>query len=217
MNDKPLQLGITLTDTLLSEDAISIALEYAETGLDTILLDGVLKEIPFVNSLVAVTEVGLALSDRILVNKLLKFIVELSDVSNETRREMIDRLENDILFEQKVGEHILELLERIEGHRKPQMFARVFSAYASKKIDSTTLLRLNYAIERLPTSEIQHVRPFYNRSKETPFLADEYTSQALVTSGLPKINAGTGGVFHQNTELCNIFLDLELDQTSNYE
>jgi hypothetical protein len=207
-------LGNAVTETLLSEPVASIAAEYAEIGLDSLLSDGVLKEIPFVNSLVAITKVGLAVSDRLLVNKLLQFLSALNNVPHEKRREMVVRLEADKAFGQKVGEHILELLSRIEGKDKPNMVAKVFTAYADGKIDGKMLLRLNGAIERLPGSEIQNVRPFHERSEQKPFEFDDYTGQAISISGLAKISAGLSGVFYESADLCETFLELELDRAS---
>lgn len=124
---------------------------------------------------------------------------------------MISRLEADPVFGRKVGEHLLELLARVEGKQKPKMLAQVFSAYAKNRIDSRTLLRLNHAIEQLPNSELPSVRPFYYRSPERPFEFDTYTGQALVTAGLAEIRAGFGNINFMKTELCTIFLELELD------
>ena len=211
---KAKSLGEAVTETLLSEPATELAAEYAELGLDAVLSEGVLKDIPFVSSALAIAKLGLSISDRLLIGKLLTFLANLSAIEPEKRRDMIRRLESDPTFHRKVGAHILELLSRIEGKEKAQMVAKVFTAYSAEKIDAKTLLRLNFAIERLPGSEIPSVRPFHNRSKQRPFVFDAYTGQALANAGLAKIDAGIGGVSFESTDLCRTFLELDLDRTS---
>lgn len=211
MSKTPQELGSSITETLLSEPACSLAAEYAEIGIDAVLSEGVLKDIPFVNSLIAIANISISITDRILVNKLIKFLSAIQDVPTGERQKMVARLEADPAFGRKVGEHILELLIRVEGKQKPKMLAQAFAAYAKEKIDSRTLLRLNHAIEYLPSSELSNIRPFYNRPPETPFEFDAYTGQALTTAGLAEIDAGFGGVSYAKTELCKIFLELNLD------
>ncbi|WP_137885156.1 hypothetical protein [Pseudomonas sp. 2FE] len=211
MSDKPQTLGSAITETILSEPVDSLVSEYAEIGIDAILSEGILKEIPFVHSLIAVTKIGITISDRLLINKLIKFLSAIQDVPSRERQEMVSRLELDPVFGRKVGEHILELLVRVEGKQKPKMLAQAFTAYAKNRIDVRALLRLNHAIEQLPNSELASVRPFYNRSPEEPFEFDTYTGQSLATAGLAEINAGFGGISFMKTELCRVFLELNLD------
>lgn len=214
MNNKVPSLGDSIAETMLSKPVKSIAAEYAEVGLDAVLSNEVLKEIPFVNTLVAVTKVGLTLSDRLLVNKLLKFLGALQGVSPDVHREMVARLESDPVFGRKVGVHVLELLSRIEGGRKPEMLAKVFAAYANGDIDATTLLRLNFAIERLPMSELAKLRPFYFPSDGSPLLfGDDYAGQAFLFSGLAKMSPRMGGsMAFETTHLGDTFLALKLDE-----
>ena len=49
---KSTELGAAVVESLATESAAEIAKEYAEIGLDAVLSDGLLKEIPVVNTIV---------------------------------------------------------------------------------------------------------------------------------------------------------------------
>ena len=211
MSEKSPKFEASIKESILSEQAVSLASEYSEIALDSILQDGILKDIPVINTIIGISKASIAMRDRLLIKKIVQFLAGLNDVSSEKRIQMINRLEQDTKFSQSVGEHILEVLERVESHRKPIIIARVFAAYAKKEIDTVTLLRLNSAIERLPSFEIENLRPFHNRSKEAPFLADEYTIIAFLGAGFAFAGSGVGGTWHNATDLCKVFIRLGLD------
>lgn len=211
MPEKSPKFEESIKESILSEQAVSLASEYSEIALDSILQDGILKDIPVINTIIGISKASIAMRDRLLIKKIVQFLAGLNDVTFEKRIQMIIRLEQDTKFSQSVGEHILEVLERVESHRKPIIIARVFAAYAKKEIDTVTLLRLNSAIERLPSFEIENLRPFHNRSKEAPFLADEYTIIAFLGAGFAFSGSGVGGTWHNATDLCKVFIKLGLD------
>jgi hypothetical protein len=47
---------------------------------------------------------------------------------------MIDRLDNEDGFRRKVGDRLIELLDRVDSHAKPEMLAKAFRAYATSQI-----------------------------------------------------------------------------------
>lgn len=151
-------LELSMEETLRSDEVVSIASEAAELGIDSAFADGLLRDVPIVSILVSLGKIGLTIRDRLFVQKLLKFLRELKDISPEERQGMVDKLEADLGYGRKVGEHLIEILEKVDAHRKPEMTARVFSAYVKGRIDIRTFHRLNNAIEKLPFYEIDTVR-----------------------------------------------------------
>src|SRR5205807_9135007 len=86
-----------------------------------------------------------------------------------------------------VGSHLVEVLDRVDSHRKPAMLGYSFLAYAQGKINGAQQLqRLISAIERLPSAEIDSVRPFLNSRDNTPERDRMHAEsiQALVNAGL---------------------------------
>jgi hypothetical protein len=79
--ESSIKLGSAVVESMTNESAIEIAKEYAEIGIDAVLSEGVLKDIPVVNTLVAIGKLGVNIHDRILVKKLLAFLCNLRSLS----------------------------------------------------------------------------------------------------------------------------------------
>jgi hypothetical protein len=156
--------------------------------------------------------VGISISDRILIRKIIKFLGSLGDISDKMRHAMIQKLEADEAYGRKVGEHLIEILDRLDAHRKPQMIASVFKAYAKGEIDATLLHRLNYAIDRLPTYEISEARKIHEMSREDRGKANAATLQALLNAGLVNVMSGFGRLVYEPNDLYERFLTLNLDR-----
>lgn len=212
--DNPDEMSIekAIRSSLRSDRALNIAADAVELGLDAIQSQGVIREIPIVNTLVSIGKIGLSIRDAIFTAKLLRFLNALRDVPANERRAMLDKLEGDRNFGRKAGHHLLELLERNESHRKPEMTARVFAAYVSGKVDLITFHRLNTAIERLPSYEIDGVRQaLRDHEKGQAIEASELTLQAYQAAGLATAAAAWGGLVYTPTDLCRVFVELDLD------
>ena len=99
------------------------------TALVATLSEDVLTKIPFASTIIALGKVGVAFSDRLLIFKIQNFLVSLNVLSERKRAGMISRLETDLAYGRRVGEHLVERLERIESHRKSVMTAFTLAAY----------------------------------------------------------------------------------------
>lgn len=196
-------------------DVTPLVTEYAEMGLDAALNEGVLRDIPVVGSLVAIGKVGMALRDRQFMKKLLTFLNALKEVSAEQRQAMIARLHDDPAYGRDVGEHLVDLFEKVDSERKPAMIAKIFAAYIEERIDATLLQRLIGAIERIPFYEIDAVRRVHVQSQAEGGVIEEpeHTMQALEGAGLMLAKSGWGAIVYQPSELCAVFTELDLDQT----
>lgn len=206
-------LSEAIVSTIVDADLPALAGEYLEAGIDALLSEGVLRDIPFIGTVVAVGKATVTIRDRLFVRKLLQFLGGLNSVPAEARREMIEKLRNDPDYARNLGEHLIELLDRLDGHRKPEMVAKVFEAYIAEEIDGRTLNRLLMAIERLPWFEIDSVRTIHEQSQQGDGVleATDATFQALEGAGLMMAVSAFGGMNYRVTDLCETFVRLELD------
>jgi hypothetical protein len=159
-------LGAEIVATVKSAELASLAENYAETGIDLILSEGVFRELPVVNTVLALGKVGASISDRIFAKKLCQFLFHLRDVKEADRQSMTDKLDSEDSFRGKVGERIIELLDRADSVHKPEMLAKAFAAYARLEIDAAMLNRLHHAIQQLPHFELKTVRRFHDATPE---------------------------------------------------
>ena len=85
MNEK--SLAIAFSDSL-KEDTISVIGDITEVGLDSIIEDGLLKDIPIVSVAVALYKIGTSIKDCHNLKKLSIFINEINrNVCDDQKRE----------------------------------------------------------------------------------------------------------------------------------
>jgi hypothetical protein len=124
---------------------------------------------------------------------------------------MVSRLEADPAYNRKVGLHVIELLDRLDSHRKPIMVGRAFAAYALEQIDLTRLQRLFACIERLPSQDIDTVRRVAEAlggDRQALQNIDSESTSAMINAGLAHV--GVSGIVV--TETGHTFLRLNLDR-----
>ena len=143
------------------------------------------------------------------------FLSDFQAVEAQERAEMVQKLESDTAYGRKVGEHIIELLDRIESHIKPRMVALVFKAYSESHVDSSMLHRLNSAIEKIPLFEVRNIRQFSDVTPEERFKISPTSLQAFLNSGLADISSGLGKLVYKPNDVCANFLAFDLDRVQS--
>jgi hypothetical protein len=192
---------------------------YGEAALQALHIDDLLGHIPvFKTGLAAAKLIG-SLRDHLLLQKLGIFLHAISAIPAPERRAMVERLAADPDLDENVGEHLIELLDRVDGRRKPAMIGAVFTAFAFEEISVRTLRRLNSAILDLAASEIGAVRLLdaYNKSRSEPAQEkgqppERESMQAIANAGLAEPVSLAGGIWYTLNETGAAYLTLELDR-----
>jgi len=195
-----------------------LAAEYAGAAIEALHVENLLEHIPvFKTALVAAKVIG-SVRDHLLLKKLAIYLRAISIIPANERRTMIARLAADQSFSEDLGEHLIELLDRVDGRRKPAMLGAVFAAYAFDSIDSKMLRRLNWAIQNLPSMEIDAVRLLdtFNREKSgiektARQWPDRLSMQAIANAGLAEPDNLASGIWYKLNETGAKFIELELD------
>ena len=126
-------LAAALLDSIALGNLKALATDGAESLLDTVLEDGVAKEIPIFGVLALIISTGAHIRDRLFAKKLHSFLVSLSDISETARAEFLVQLDLEGNKE-RVAQALLLLLERLDDFKKPEFLARVFQAAALGRI-----------------------------------------------------------------------------------
>jgi hypothetical protein len=82
-------------ETLRKSDLSSVAAAVSELAIDTLLDDGLLRDIPVVSTFRSLWKMGVTIRDWLFVKKLLKFLVELQELDAKVRNAMVAQLEED--------------------------------------------------------------------------------------------------------------------------
>lgn len=78
----------------LKTDISGVCADFMEVGLDTILDDGLLKDIPVINSIISLYKTGMNIRERFLIKKLIVFLTSLSDTTPEDRSKFLQNMNN---------------------------------------------------------------------------------------------------------------------------
>ena len=143
----------------LSEEAVVCVSGLAEVGLDTILEDGILKEVPILSTAISIYKIGSSIAERHHLKKLVVFLDAINNgiVDESKRMEYQQKFEENKKFRNKELEYILVLIERYISYDKPQMLAKLFLAYLDNKITWMEFAKYAEIIDRLFQGDVQYL------------------------------------------------------------
>ena len=134
----------------LKEESIACIGEYAEIGLDAVMEDGILKDIPIVSTAVALYKIGSSIKERHNLKKLLLFLNTLNDgmADENKRKEYRQKFQRNEKFRNQEIEYLLVLIDRYISYDKPQMLAKIYLAYLRNEIDWLIFCKYSEIIDR---------------------------------------------------------------------
>ena len=171
-------IEISLIDSVSKNDLKELLGTAAEAGLDSVLEQESLKQIPVFGTLIKITSLGINLRDRLFAKKIIRFLREIGDIPQNKRSAFAKKL-NSKKQKRHAGESILLLLDRLDDINKPVIIRRIVRLAILGEIDFDTSMKLSAMVDRSYISDLV-LLPQAERGKGIP---DE-TSEALATVGL---------------------------------
>lgn len=143
-------LALSFRDSL-KEDVSAIVEEFAEIGIDAIMDEGLLKDIPFISTAVSMFHIGKSIRERHHIAKLKVFIEEFNQgIANDKQREGYrEKFRNNEKFRNQELQYILLILDRYMEPGKSQMLAKMYLAYLDGYIDWDEFRKYSESIDRL--------------------------------------------------------------------
>lgn len=128
-------LSIAFADSL-KDEAMSCIGEYAEIGLDAVMEDGILKNIPIVSTAIALYKIGSSIKERHNLKKLLVFLNELNNgiLDEKKRKEYQQKFQSNEKFRNQEIEYLLVLIDRYISLDKPKILSKLYLSYLDEKI-----------------------------------------------------------------------------------
>lgn len=152
MDEKSLTIafGDSLTDK--SVNCIS---SLAEVGLDSIMEDGLFKDVPILSTVVSLYKIGGSIKDRHNIKKLIAFLNEINnEIPNEQEREKYKKkFQKSKHFRDMELEYLLIIIDRYIGYEKTQLLAHLYLAYLDEKINWNRFAEYSEIIDRLFPSD----------------------------------------------------------------
>ena len=134
---------------LINSDSGKISKEILELSLDSFIENETLKKIPIFGTIVNLYNLGSTINDKIFANKLIHFLKELEDINPETIQKEIQYIDDSKEYNHKVGDKILEIINRIDSEEKPQIIGRLFKNFLNKNITYFEFMKFCHMVEQL--------------------------------------------------------------------
>ena len=157
------KLSSSLKETLADSDLQNVTSDIAETFTDTLLNDGLLKDIPILGTILGLTRASISLNERLLIKKLIYFLSELKEITTEKRQKLINEIESTEKYKINVGEKLLYIIDKCDDHITAKYIAILFSSFLNEKINYSDFLRGSTIIQKLFIYDLEQ---FIKRSKK---------------------------------------------------
>lgn len=144
------QLTESFVDSI-GNDALNIATDFFEVGLDAIMEEGLLKDIPIVSTAIALFKMGNSIVDRHNIKKLAAFINSFNEsvIDEEKVRKYKEKIRSNTAKAEQEIEFLLIILAQYIGYEKPKMLSKIYLAYLDEKIKWKDLVLLSEVVDRL--------------------------------------------------------------------
>lgn len=143
--------------------------QYLEVVLDDNLDDSPLKDIPALGSILKLYNAGIGIRDRIFYNKLVSFLENIDNSSEDARTEFWSKFETDEDAKRKLGEQLIIYIDRFDNIDKPVLLARAFNALQKGLISYNELLDLGILIISVKTHYLDKVAEMIYRLSDLDF------------------------------------------------
>jgi hypothetical protein len=203
-NEENKTLSTSLVETISNPDLKEIGGELLEVGIDQVLADGLLKEIPVVNVAVGIWKTGTAIRDHRFLSKLLQFLNESAKLTDKQREKLVENLEDEE-YQKNAGERLIAIIDNLETKSKAKLVGKAIYLFGSEVISRDEFWRISFIIEKLPMNDIYAVATW----RETDLNKVEHIRKHLYLSvglGWFVLNASSTG-FVWTERLCEIISD----------
>ena len=153
------------------------SLEFVELSLDSILKDGVAKDLPIVNSVLAIFKTTKNITEYYAQKKLVEFLNAADTLSSEEIGTYTSKFKDD----KEIGTRILLLINKADTYKKASLMGRCLKLLALD-FDSESYLRLCSMIERTFYEDITFLA--YFNTKDTSITSKNDNIPTIVLESL---------------------------------
>ncbi|HCT94994.1 MAG: hypothetical protein A2X19_09515 [Bacteroidetes bacterium GWE2_39_28] len=181
-------------------EILSLSQDLGELALDSILKDGLFKDLPLIGSVFSVSKLLLSVNDRMLLVRLIHFI---NDLNLKTQEEIDDFKAKFFKNEDysKIGSKLLLIIEKADSATKIKWLAKCLRLFIDQEIDKKHFLRMSSIINSAYTEDVEKISIFNKRAEITSFndLIETYILDHLFSLGLLESHGFDGGTNGENS------------------
>lgn len=175
-------------------EILSLSKDLGETAIDSLLDNGIFKDVPFIGTGMSVVKLIKSVSDRILLTKIIHFINHLNLKNQGEVDGFKERYFKDSDYS-KIGSKVLLILERADNATKIEWLAKSLRLFVDKDLNKQKFLRISSIINSAYTEDVQQIKIFDQRDKITSQndLIETYILDHLFSIGLLESHGFDGG------------------------
>lgn len=137
------ETSIELVNSIATDKLDSVVRDLGEVALDTALKEGVFRDIPFFNIIVALYHAGVEIRHQLFIRKVINFLLELSNTPFEKRQKFVEEIEKNPKQKREFGETLILLLDRADSLQKPSILGRLLKHHILGNISYEDVTRLS--------------------------------------------------------------------------
>lgn len=148
-------LSVALSDSIKQEVVENIG-SLVEIGLDSVMDEGLFKDIPLISTIVSVYKIGRGIKECHNIKKLIQFLYEINNgiVDEKKRTEYQKKFQSNEKFRNQEIEYLLVLIDRYISYEKPRILAKLYLAYLDEKINWIQFQKYASVIDQLLPEDI---------------------------------------------------------------
>ena len=179
--------------SLFDSNLTDIAIDITELGIDSVLDDGLFKDIPIVRTVVGVAKTAQNIYDRNLLRQTAIFILEFNTGSLNSQKllEYRRRIDSDSkLLEKELGRLMILLNNNIDLE-KSKILAHFYKSYVFEQISWESFCELSDVLNRSLLVDITLLLDMNNNENYVVPTEQKYRIDRLVSQGLIQYKAPT--------------------------
>lgn len=193
MSENPFE--IPLPDALNEPALNDLITEISEKILDDCLDEEVLREIPFVKTVVNIIKSKRAIGNYFFVKKFLGFLKQCGDLPIEDRQKFVIKNFKDKEAQEKTQETIYLILDHLDNLEKPELIGKCFKAWVLGEIDFAQFQRLAWCIERAHISDLKEVPGFSGTCTPPKIIGEGLTNAGILKQELGTMDSIGAGLY----------------------
>lgn len=194
---------VPVFESSLFEQPIEVGSEFLEIGIDSVLKDGLLKDIPIVGTILGAGKFAQNLYDRNLIRQTVAFINEFNrgELDDEKLQKYRRKLARNPKFSEEELGRVLILLNKTIDTKKSKLLARFYRAYTHEKISWDVFCELCDITDRLFLADLENLEEAYRNHGVNENMSISYRHDRLISTGLLTNEARlSGGVIIGNLD-----------------
>lgn len=195
--ERKIPIDISFSETIKKSNLSALTGEISEAFIDTIINDGVLREIPLISSILGLNKAILTIKDRLFLKKIISFLNGIKQIDVKKRSKIINEINEGKDQKIKVGDKLIYILDKCDDHIIAQYIAQLFCGLLEERISYSDFLKGSKVIQTINLGDLEY---FLNTSK-TVFERTESAEEAPHEDDIPFINVGLIGFGTNNLRI----------------